>query len=133
MVLVKDFDYFVDRPQFFAFDDYDRTVGPDKYFANMLSFLEGDRWKEMRSTMSPIFTSGKLKGMNPAMNKIADELVAFLKQYAESGKEFDTKDVMSRLTLDVIAECGFGVKANGIAEENGTFRQMGRNLISSIM
>ncbi len=124
MILVKDFDYFVDRRQFFAFDPNDRSKGPNKYFANMLTMLEGDQWKQMRHTLSPIFTSGKLKGMNPAMNKIADEFIGFLKQYAESGKEFDAKEMMTRLTLDVISECGFGVKANGIAEENSTFRKM---------
>ncbi len=74
--------------------------------------------------VSPVFTSGKLKGMNPTMNKIADEFVEFLKLYAESGKDFDAKEAMVRLTLDVICECGFGVRGNGIAEENGIFRKM---------
>ena len=123
-VLVKDFDYFVDRRKFFHVDPDDRSDSPNKYFSNTLMMLEGDQWRQVRSMVSPIFTSGRLRGMNPTINKIADEFLAFLMQFAESGKELDAKEAMVRLTLDVICECGFGVKGNGIAEENGIFRKM---------
>jgi len=32
--------------------------------------FKGDRWKLVRSAYSPIFTSGKLKGMTSVMNRV---------------------------------------------------------------
>ena len=32
----------------------------------------GEEWKDVRSAFTPIFTSGKLKGMTPAINKGGD-------------------------------------------------------------
>ena len=65
-VLIKDFDHFVDRRAF--------TVNPRtkaaKMFAQMLTLLKGDKWKKMRSTLSPVFTSGKLKSMTSFINKV---------------------------------------------------------------
>ena len=40
-------------------------IGDSPYTANMLILLAGDKWKTMRSMMSPIFTSEKLRGMVP--------------------------------------------------------------------
>ena len=53
-VLIKDFDHFVDRRQL------DMAPEANKYLMNMLTQLTGDKWKAMRSTISPVFTSGKL-------------------------------------------------------------------------
>jgi cytochrome P450 len=68
--MVKDFDYFVDRRQFPGFDKDSTREGPNQYFGHMLTMLEGEKWKQMRSTLSPVFTSGKLKGMNAMINKV---------------------------------------------------------------
>ena len=61
-VLIKDFDHFVDRREF--------TFGSNKYLANMLTILKGEKWKAMRTLMSPVFTSGKLKLMVPLIDKV---------------------------------------------------------------
>ncbi len=36
----------------------------------MLTMLKGDKWKQVRSILSPVFTSGKLKAMEPLINKV---------------------------------------------------------------
>ena len=63
-VLIKDFDHFVDRRQL------DMAPEANKYLMNMLTQLTGDKWKAMRSTISPVFTSGKLKGFMPQIQKV---------------------------------------------------------------
>ena len=59
----QDFDVF---PQ-----QRDLYFGTDKYFKDMLLILTGDRWKAMRTLATPIFTSGKLKGMTPIIESVS--------------------------------------------------------------
>ena len=64
-VLIKDFDHFVDRREF--------TFGDSKYLDKMLTVLTGDKWKTMRTMVSPIFTSGKLKGMVNLIDNVSEK------------------------------------------------------------
>jgi len=68
-ILVKDFDYFIDRRQF------DLSKKANKYFVGMLTTLTGEKWKTMRGIMSPVFTSGKLKSMMPIIHKVIFVLI----------------------------------------------------------
>ena len=61
-VLIKDFDHFVDRREI--------SFGNNKYLANMLTVLTGEKWKVMRTLVSPVFTSGKLRLMVPLIDKV---------------------------------------------------------------
>ncbi len=65
-ILIKDFDHFTDR-RIFAIDT---TSESNKLVANMLTMLTGEKWKKVRSMMSPAFTSGKLKAMAPFIDKV---------------------------------------------------------------
>ena len=50
-MLIKDFDHFVDRPEFgFKFD---HSVIGDRIMANMFIFQKGDMWKTQRSHPLP--------------------------------------------------------------------------------
>lgn len=60
-VLIKDFDYMVDRREFKMHNEY---------LDNMMTQLEGEQWRAMRALMTPVFTSGKLKNMLPIVNKV---------------------------------------------------------------
>ena len=65
-ILVKDFDHFVDRRQF----ELNQEVEVNRYFSNMLTMMNGEKWKYFRSIFSPVFTSGKLKAMTVMLNKV---------------------------------------------------------------
>ena len=60
-VLVKSFDHFTDLPSVKTEDEIQK-----KFLLN----LKGDDWKQMRSLMSRVFTSGKLKLMYPHIANI---------------------------------------------------------------
>jgi hypothetical protein len=66
-IFITDFDHFADRRDL-NFSESDS--GTNKYWNNMLLVLEGDKWRKMRSAISPVFTSGKLKGMSKLINKV---------------------------------------------------------------
>ena len=61
--LLQDFDHFPEQPNI--------HFGSNKYVQNMLISLKGEKWKTLRTVTSPIFTSGKLKGMLPLLEKVS--------------------------------------------------------------
>ena len=75
----------------------------------------GDEWKDVRSTFSPIFTSGKMKAMMVFIRETTKRLVDNINQHAESDKEFELKDMFGKFSMDTIASCAFGVDAQSFS------------------
>ena len=67
---VKDFNSFVDRT-FGGFDLGRGTSYTDQIWKAQMLGLKGDKWREVRATFSPIFTSGKMKMMMQGAYSIA--------------------------------------------------------------
>ncbi|KAH9645246.1 hypothetical protein HF086_012124 [Spodoptera exigua] len=121
-VCVKDFDYFVDH----------RNFGIDSFFARTLFLLQGQEWKDMRSTLSPAFTSSKIRLMVPFMVEVGDQMIESLKKRLKDSKEgyidIDCKDLTTRYGNDVIASCAFGLKVDSQTEQNNQFYLMGKTV-----
>ena len=66
-MLIKDFDYFIDKPIFDL---------SNKYLNAILTQIEGETWRRARHASTPVFTSGKMKKMSKVMKKVADDLLA---------------------------------------------------------
>ncbi|KAJ8729800.1 hypothetical protein PYW07_016838 [Mythimna separata] len=113
-ITIKDFEHFVDRRAF--------TTTSDPLFGRGLLLLQGDEWKAMRSTMSPAFTSSKIRLMVPFMEEVSKEMINVLNEkIKDSGNlyiDVDTKDLMTRYAIDVIASCAFGLKVSSQKEDN---------------
>ena len=92
----------------------------------MMIFYEGEQWKEMRSIMSPIFTSGKLKNMYKLFNKIGRDFSEHVDKLAQSKEEINARDLSSKYTLQVIASTGFGIDIAAYRDdaEGDKFRKM---------
>ena len=56
----------------------------------------GDEWRAVRTTFTPVFTSGKMKLMLKFIIETSKSLVNFLQKKAEAGDEFELKDVYGR-------------------------------------
>ncbi|KAK4874018.1 hypothetical protein RN001_013378 [Aquatica leii] len=116
---VKDFEYFIDHSTFVA-DELDPL-----WTRNLLS-LKGDDWKDMRATLSPSFTSSKMRAMFGLINECADNFVEFFKKDYHETIDVDLKDVFTRCTNDVIASTAFGVTCNSLVDRNNEFYLMGK-------
>ena len=81
----------------------------------------GDTWKTIRSTFTPIFTSGKMKTMLPLIREVSGQLVDELARKAKAGQEFNLKDVYGKYSLDGLASCAFGVDAQSFTNEKSVF------------
>ncbi|VVC86596.1 unnamed protein product [Leptidea sinapis] len=116
-ITVKDFDHFVDHKGFFPVD-----IEP--LFGNSVFMMKGERWHDMRSTLSPAFTSSKMKLMMPLMLEISNNIVEYIKDHVE--KEIDIDDVIRRYTNDVIASTAFGLQVNSFKDRNNEFYKAGQ-------
>lgn len=79
---------------------YNEDVDPAS--ANMF-FLDGSRWKEVRSKLTSAFTPGKLKLMHDGFIEVSLGLKKALDQNSKFGC-VNIKDVMSCFTTDVIGK-----------------------------
>lgn len=115
-IAVKGFDHFEDHRIF-----TDENV--DKLWGNNLAFMKGEKWRQMRATVSPAFTGSKMRQMFELVADKADEIVAHFLKRVENGEKlhFEMKEFFSRYTIDTIASCAFGLKVDSFAEPDNEF------------
>jgi cytochrome P450 family 6 len=78
-ILVKDFQSFVDR--IFSFEDKF-----DPLFGNNLTVLKGQLWRHLRTNLTPVFTSRKMKMMFYLVDTSGKELAECLEKATANGK-----------------------------------------------
>ena len=83
----------------------------------------GQEWKEMRSVISPTFTSGKMKQMLPLMKESLVSMEKTIDKIVKNGEgnRVDSKKLFGCFTLDVIAKCAFATETNAHENENDAF------------
>lgn len=113
-VMVKDFEHFPDH-RTFASEDIDPLFGK-----NVFS-LRGNRWKEMRNTLSPSFTASKMKAMFELVSKCSREFTDYLAAHPEQCSSVNTKEIFRRYTTDVIATSAFGISVNSMEDPKNEF------------
>lgn len=95
----------------------------------MVNFILGhEKWQDMRSTLSPSFTSSKMKTMFEFMKECANQFSNyFLKENKTVTVEL--KDAFTRFATDVIATTAFGVTCNSLEKKDNTFYLMANNIM----
>ncbi|CAH0564732.1 unnamed protein product [Brassicogethes aeneus] len=118
-ITVKDFDHFVDHRVLIP-EEVDPLLGK-----NLFS-LTGQRWRDMRATLSPSFTSSKMKFMFSLMADAAHDFVQHFKNKNEKIVTVEMKDTFTRYTNDVIATTAFGIKVDSLENRDNEFYLMGK-------
>uniref|UniRef100_A0A8C9YP11 Thromboxane-A synthase n=1 Tax=Sander lucioperca TaxID=283035 RepID=A0A8C9YP11_SANLU len=102
-VMVRDFSSFPNRMTIrFA----------TKPMTDCLLMLRNERWKRVRSILTPSFSSAKMKEMVPLINTATNALMSNLNVSAESGQAFDIHRCFGCFTMDVIASVAFGTQVD---------------------
>jgi len=116
-IKVKDFNHFVD-PQDEHTAKTARMGGElDQLFNQNVGSAKGEEWKDVRSSLSPIFTSGKMKQMLKFVVDVSKGLLAEMERQTEKG-EFELKEVTGKFSLDALATCAFGLDFNSFSSES---------------
>ncbi|KAJ3655224.1 hypothetical protein Zmor_014361 [Zophobas morio] len=118
-IITKDFDHFVDR------DFHSNKKEP---LQGHLGNLEGTEWRNMRTKLTPAFTSGKMKMMFQVMAECQKDLLTKMHEECLKNKPIDIKDVLARFTTNVIGSCAFGLDCKALEDENSEFRNCGKQI-----
>ncbi|PNF31078.1 Cytochrome P450 9e2 [Cryptotermes secundus] len=134
MVTVKDFEHFLDRRS-------PLSEEAEPLFGKGLFNLKGQRWKDMRSTLSPAFTSSKMKSMFVLITECGKQLTDFLEKCINDKNmtiegckieregnilAVEMKDLFTRYTNDVIATSAFGISCDSLNNPRNEFYETGR-------
>lgn len=120
-VLIKDFNNFSDRGIY-----YNEKNDP---LTGHLFLLDGQKWRSLRNKLSPTFTSGKMKYMYPTLLKVADEFKQVLGEQVKENPIVDIRDMLGRLTTDIIGSAAFGIECNSLRNPDSEFPRLGRKAI----
>lgn len=119
-ITIKDFDHFHDH-----LSTQDEKVDP-AVTQNLFS-LKGQKWRDMRTTLSPVFTSSKMRHMFTLIAATADNFTNYFLEQCENSKvELEMKECYSKYTNDVIASCAFGIECDSLKNKGNEFFKMGQ-------
>ena len=90
----------------------------------------GDKWKDIRSAFSPIFTSGKLRNMTHLLQAINKKMNVYVSKLADSTTVFECKELAGKYSIDGIASCAFGVDSGSFDEDESEFLYHGKKVFS---
>lgn len=121
-VLIKDFGNFHDRAIF-------NNVEDDPLTGHLVN-LEGEQWRAMRTKLTPVFTSARMKYMFTTVVKVGESLVEALQKAARESleSEVEIRDFCARFTTDVIGTCAFGIECNSLQDPDAEFRKKGKSI-----
>uniref|UniRef100_A0A673I3E9 unspecific monooxygenase n=1 Tax=Sinocyclocheilus rhinocerous TaxID=307959 RepID=A0A673I3E9_9TELE len=97
-----------------------RTTGLAGPFADGIIMVKDERWKRMRSTLSPYFTSGRLKEIFPIAVTHADRFIKNM-QKKDNKQPVKVKEVVAPYSLDVVTSSSFSVDIDSINNADDPF------------
>nr|XP_022914560.1 cytochrome P450 9e2-like [Onthophagus taurus] len=122
-ICIKDFDHFTDHRWFIP-------DGVDELWSKNLFALKGIEWKHMRTTLSPCFTSNKMKILFNLIAECSQTHLEFYSNKISNIKTVELSDIFTRYTTDIIATVAFGLKSDSITNKNNDFYVMGEKSTS---
>ena len=83
----------------------------------------------MRTITTPVFTSGRLKGMVPIMHRISVQLREVTGEMAKEKQVVHLKRLFSDLSFEVIMSTGFGIEVNAWRDKENIVKKMARTYL----
>ena len=85
---------------------------------------------ELRTKLTPTFTSGKMKYMFSLVEECARDLTEVIGKRIEINSTIDVKEFSTRYTIEVISSCAFGLKAHTIRDGSSIFKAMATSIFA---
>ncbi|XP_075557329.1 cytochrome P450 3A16-like isoform X2 [Dermacentor variabilis] len=105
-IQIKDFNNFTSRGMTSGFARSHAIISQSMVNA------EGDRWKKMRSLITPAFTTSNMKQMASLMDDSSNELLEVIESLLSKQKAIEFRELFQRLAADVLIGSAFGLKFN---------------------
>ncbi|KAJ6648791.1 Cytochrome P450 9e2 [Pseudolycoriella hygida] len=119
---IKDFDHFINHNEMVS--------EVDRVFGKTLFGMRGQVWKDMRSTLSPIFTSSKMKAMYGLLyNHVQDFLKHFEKKTGNGTVDIDALEIFSRFTADGITNAVLGFEGDCVKNDDSALYDLCKEIL----
>lgn len=126
-ILVKDFHHF--NNHLARSDPEGDPVGNSNLF-----LMKNPDWRRIRTRLSNVFSSAKMRKAFHLVNDIGIELNHLLLSSKIDSKTnsffLEMKDMAARYTTDNIASVAFGIHGNSMKDPNSDFRMFGKKIFS---
>ncbi|KAM6940438.1 cytochrome P450 3A40 [Xenentodon cancila] len=86
-----------------------------------VSIAEDDHWKNIRSVLSPSFTSGRLKEMFNIMKHHSANLLNSMKKKADKDEPLELKEFFGPYSMDVVTSTSFSVDIDSLNNPSDPF------------
>ncbi|XP_058462594.1 probable cytochrome P450 9f2 [Malaya genurostris] len=131
-ICVKEFDFFTDHTPIMPIDKADKENDRKSFTQNSLFLLRGQKWRDMRATLSPAFTGSKMRHMFDLVAKCGQSMSNFFTEELkrENSMEYEMKDIFSRLCTDMIGTVAFGYEMDSLANRNNEFYLQATQMIN---
>ncbi|XP_078667917.1 cytochrome P450 3A9-like isoform X1 [Branchiostoma floridae x Branchiostoma belcheri] len=104
-VFVKQFHKFVNRQP----DTQDINVKPQSL---QLFNLREEAWRNVRTSLTPAFSSSKLKKITAGVNICADQLLENISSFVATKESFDVRELTGAFSMDATARTIFGLEVH---------------------
>ena len=116
-IKVKDFNHFTDTQDENLVKKFRQGGELDTLFNHNVGSAKGEEWKDVRSSLSPIFTSGKMKHMLKFVVDVSERLLTEMEKQVDQD-EFELKELTGKFSLDALATCAFGLDFDSFGGES---------------
>ncbi|EDS44599.1 cytochrome P450 9b1 [Culex quinquefasciatus] len=123
-ITIKDFDHFIDHRPVFGNGEND---SPYVLFGKTLFAMTGQKWRDMRATLSPAFTGSKMRQMFELVIECCESVTEF--QLKHKSRSVELNDLFKRFSTDVIASCAFGVRLDSFRDPDNDFYKNGKQMM----
>ncbi|CAG7732637.1 unnamed protein product [Allacma fusca] len=107
-ILITDFSKFVNR-------SFDLGTKASSVLCEIMDFIKDDKWRTVRATLSPMFTTAKLKRLNMDMIGATDNILNLLMNDVASApnkilQDYNIYGDLFAIVLDATARCTLNIK-----------------------
>lgn len=119
-ILIKDFQHFTDRV--IPLDEEN-----DPLAAHLFN-MKGDKWKNLRTKLTPTFTTGKIKAIFSALLQLNGPLLKHIEQMVCTDQTVECYNLAVNHTTNGIISAAFGIDIDCFADPDNPFRKYGRRI-----
>ena len=82
--------------------------------------MKGEKWKRIRSVITPTFATGKLRQMQPRIDMALETLVENFSNAIDkaNGEDIDVKRLFGGFTMDTLIQVSYGLRVDSLNDEN---------------
>lgn len=112
LILIKEFSNFTNRSE---------IIKPPDSWRNSLIGALGDHWKFLRATISPTFSTGKIRVLSPILDNCLETFIQCLDEKLKSTETVNLQKMFTALTMDFVSRAAFGIDVNAQEDPNDMF------------